>query len=129
MSHASATTVTPHSARVTEAASAQPLLVVETLDHSAGSALLFTYGKEAASTGSTEFTYCVQTAPAETTQFTYCVQTAPAETTQFTYCVQTAPAETTQFTYCVQTARHPGTGTPATPPQGVEGDADTGCWI
>ncbi|MEU6333552.1 hypothetical protein ABZ839_03615 [Streptomyces cellulosae] len=101
MSHASATTVTPHSARVTEAASAQPLLVVETLDHSAGSALLFTYGKEAASTGSTEFTYCVQT----------------------------APAETTQFTYCVQTARHPGTGTPATPPQGVEGDADTGCWI
>ncbi|MEU1265953.1 hypothetical protein ABZ473_28540 [Streptomyces cellulosae] len=115
MSHASATTVTPHSARVTEAASAQPLLVVETLDHSAGSALLFTYGKEAASTGSTEFTYCVQT--------------APAETTQFTYCVQTAPAETTQFTYCVQTARHPGTGTPATPPQGVEGDADTGCWI
>ncbi|MEU2898400.1 hypothetical protein ABZ666_20910 [Streptomyces sp. NPDC007056] len=129
MSHASATTVTPHSARITEAASAHPLLVVETLDHSAGSTLLFTYGKEAASAGSTEFTYCVQTAPTDTIEFTYCVQTAPTDTTHFTYCVQTAPTDTTHFTYCVQTAPHHGSGAQTTPPTGVEGDAVMEVWI
>ncbi|MGW2476189.1 hypothetical protein [Streptomyces sp. NPDC001665] len=92
MSHASATPITPHSARITEVAPARPLLVVETLDHSAGSTKLSTYGMNAAPLGAVQFTFCVNTPPVDNAQFTYCVQTSPTQNLQFTYCVQTVPA-------------------------------------
>ncbi|MFJ1809542.1 MULTISPECIES: hypothetical protein [unclassified Streptomyces] len=62
MSHASATPVTPHSARITEAAPARPLLVVETLDHSAGSTMLFTFCADPvpATPNAATFTFCAE---------------------------------------------------------------------
>ncbi|MGW2825809.1 hypothetical protein ACWC24_33105 [Streptomyces sp. NPDC001443] len=115
MSHASATPISPHSARITETAPARPLLVVETLDHSAGSTMLFTYGTKAAPTGTTPFTFCAEPVPADTTPFTYCAQATSTDTTQFTFCAQTAPADASG----AQTAARAA----------VEGDAVGGSWI
>lgn len=92
MSHASATHSTPHSARITEVAPARPLLVVETLDHSAGSTKLLTYGSNAAPLDAVQFTYCAHTAPVDNALFTYCAQKSPVQNVQFTYCAQTVPA-------------------------------------
>lgn len=80
MSQASAATstyITPESTRLAEAAHARPLLVVETLDHAAGSTSMFTYGWEGALPGAAQFTFCVREAPA-VAQFTFCVQHVPA---------------------------------------------------
>ena len=102
MSHASttATRITSHSTRTTEAAPGRPLLVVETLDHSAGSTTMFSFGMEAAAAGAAEFTFCVQEAAPETAQFTFCVQQSPADA------------------FGAETAAPPA----------VEGDAVTGPW-
>jgi hypothetical protein len=69
MSQAIATPITPHSARITEAAPTRPFLVIETLDHSAGTSMLLTY------------TYGMEPAPAptSTTQFTFCAKPGPFE--------------------------------------------------
>jgi len=116
MSHASttATRITSHSTRTTEAAPGRPLLVVETLDHSAGSTTMFSFGMEAAAAGAAEFTFCVQEAAPETAQFTFCVLEAAPETAQFTFCVQQSPADA----FGAETAAPPA----------VEGDAVTGPW-
>lgn len=65
MSHASATTDTSP-ARITEAVPARPLLVVEHLGHSAGSAV--------------RFTFCAEAVPeaADTAAFTLCAGPIPA---------------------------------------------------
>jgi hypothetical protein len=101
MSHTSPNPITSHSARITEAAPARPVLVVETLDHSVGSTMLFTY------------TYGMEAAPAGTAQFTFCAQPAP-DTPQFTFCAQDAPTDA----FGAETAA----------PVAVEGDAVVGSW-
>ena len=113
MSHAraTATTLTPNPARTNEATAAHPLLVVETFDRSAGSTVLFTYGRAAASAGAAQFTFCVQEASPDA-QFTFCVQEAPVDNAQFTFCVQESPVDAS------------GAGTVA-----VDGDAVVGSWL
>lgn len=78
MSHASATTDTS-SARITEAAPARPLLVVEHLGHCAGSAVRFTFCAEPALAASDTpaFTLCAGPVPANVAlTYTYGAQTA-----------------------------------------------------
>jgi hypothetical protein len=64
MSHASATVTL--SARITEAARARPLLVVERLDHTFGSTTLFTLcaGPSPATPNAAAFTLCAGPPPA-----------------------------------------------------------------
>jgi hypothetical protein len=68
MSHTGvvATRPTAHSAGLNNAALAQPLLVVENLDHTTGSTTLFAYGVETAAADTVQFTFCVQSGLAET---------------------------------------------------------------
>lgn len=65
MSHASATHVT-RSARITEAAPARPLLVVEHLDHTVSSTVLFSLcaGPSPATPNAAAFTLCAGPFPA-----------------------------------------------------------------
>jgi len=107
MSHASATPVT-HSARITEASPARPLLVVEHLDHTAGSTV--------------RFTFCADPIPATSnaTAFTFCADPIPAHTAPFTFCADPIPAGVAlTYTYGAETAA----------PVAVEGDVVAGSWI
>ncbi|MFD5080023.1 hypothetical protein [Streptomyces sp. NPDC058371] len=119
MSQAIAAPLTPHSARITEAAPARPFLVVETLDHAAGATMLltYTYGMEAAP------------APTGTTQFTFCADPIPMNTAQFTFCADPGPAATPQLTQCAQSGPTDALGAQSAAPVAAECDAVAGSWI
>ncbi|MFF4962504.1 hypothetical protein [Streptomyces sp. NPDC001222] len=107
MSHATITSVdlvSPRSTRVTGTATARPLLVVETLDHCAGSTVQFTY------------TYAMDAAP-------------DGGTPLFTFCAQAAPTDTPLFTFCAQAASADASGAWTAACVAVEGDAVAGAWI
>jgi hypothetical protein len=121
MSHATTTSVdlvSPRSTRVTGTATARPLLVVETLDHSAGSTVQFTY------------TYAMDAAPdGGTPLFTFCAQPDPIDNAQFTFCAQPDPTDNPLFTFCAQAASTDASGAWTAAPVAVEGDAVAGAWI
>ncbi|MGJ5756586.1 hypothetical protein FB563_8276 [Streptomyces puniciscabiei] len=121
MSHAtiaSVDLVAPRSTRVTGTATNRPLLVVETLDHSAGSTVQFTY------------TYAMDPGPdGGTPLFTFCAQAAPADTPQFTFCAQAAATDNPLFTFCAQAASADASGAWTAAPAAVEGNAVAGAWI
>ena len=119
MSQAIATPITPHSARITEAAPTRPFLVIETLDHSAGTSMLLTY------------TYGMEPAPAptSTTQFTFCADPIPLDTAQFTFCADPIPMDTAQFTFCAHPDPIDAFGGKTAAPVAAECDAVAGSWI
>lgn len=121
MSHASITSddlVSPRSTRVTGTATARPLLVVETLDHSAGSTVQFTY------------TYAGGAAPdGGTPRLTFRTPAAAADEVQFTFCAQPDPFDDPMFTFCAHTASAEAGGERTADPVAVQEDAVAGAWI
>ncbi|WP_037859025.1 hypothetical protein [Streptomyces sp. NRRL S-340] len=130
MSHASITSddlVSPRSTRVTGTATARPLLVVETLDHSAGSTVQFTYTY--AGGAAPRLTFRTPAAAADHVQFTFCAQPDPVDHAQFTFCAQPDPSDDPMFTFCAHTASADASGAWTADPVAVEEDAVAGAWI
>nr|BFD87869.1 hypothetical protein StreXyl84_72700 [Streptomyces sp. Xyl84] len=137
MSHASITSddlVSPRSTRVTGTATARPLLVVETLDHSAGSTVQFTYtytyaDSAAPDGGAPRLTFRTPAAAADEVQFTFCAQPDPVGHAQFTFCAQPDPFDDPMFTFCAHTASADASGEWTADRVAVEEDAVAGAWI